>query len=228
MRGRVIVMYLVSNLAWLPCQAHADSNRDLPPKLLSSHLHQVDITDSPLYPSCVANLSVKMLPVIDSTTHSFTVHLKTLHHPYAGINVNLLKRHVYFAGPHDIEFTIEGAFPPSIDCHGLHSRVGRLSDHHRGTHLDFIVFPSCSNGLILDFYVSGPSPIDLDMRVDTAAKITSYVPEERWSKGCQALEDNAHCRLSSTVCDMPDETRLISGNPVFESCWREIKRFDCS
>jgi conjugal transfer mating pair stabilization protein TraN len=177
--------------------------------------------------SCKKTLDIDIIPHETTTHYTLIAHVRTDYHTYAGVDVNAVGGRVNFVGPHDTSFSLEGRLPANLDCNGLQGSITQFNVHNRGTHLDSINFPACSNGMALNFHLSGSREINLDMQVDVISKVITYEAKDRWVDTCAGLLHEPSCMFKSKICDMPKATKVIQGIPVTRDCWQESYSYIC-
>jgi conjugal transfer mating pair stabilization protein TraN len=177
--------------------------------------------------NCTKTLNIDVIPHETTTHYPLVVHIRTSDHSYAGVVVNAVTGSISFIGPHDTWFQLDGRLPSSIDCSGLQGSITRFIDHGRGTHLDSMDFPSCGNGRMLNFHLSGSNTINLDMQLDIVSKKITYEIKDRWVQNCDGLLQESSCQFKSKVCSQPKQTRIFQGVSVTRDCWQEKYNYIC-
>ena len=171
---------------------------------------------------CKKTLSVDLIPHQNDTHYQLTAHLSVKDHNYAGVTVNATNGSVSFLGPHDASFRLEGRLPSNIDCKTLQ---GKITSRSGGAKLDYINFPTCGNGLGLDFHISGGHKIDLQIDI-VSSKIT-YEQKDRWDDGCLGLANTASCTFQTEQCVTPQATHIIQNIPITRDCWEKEANYRC-
>lgn len=189
-------------------------------------------TEKPVvrYQSCKKTLKVELIPQESAIHHSLIVHVRTKDHNYAGINVSAVTGEIHFIGPHDTTFTFDKMLPGNLDCNDLQGAVTQFNANHRDTHLDYIRFPACDNGMSLDFHLSGSSTIAVDMQIDITSKTRSYDTKDQWIDDCGELineVNNQYCVFKEKSCTAPNLTKTINGVAVTRNCWEEQFDYVC-
>ncbi|HZW61157.1 MAG TPA: type-F conjugative transfer system mating-pair stabilization protein TraN [Candidatus Babeliales bacterium] len=174
------------------------------------------------YQYCKKTLNIDLIPHQVDTHYYLTAQLSVDEHNYAGISVNTVNGHINFLGPHDASFRLEGRLPSNIDCHTLQGKI--ISQQGR-SHLDSISFPSCSNGLGLDFHIS--SGHNMVLKLDIVSSTITYEPQDRWKDECIGLSKIASCTLKEERCTAPRSTHDIQGIPVTRDCWETEATYHC-
>jgi conjugal transfer mating pair stabilization protein TraN len=177
--------------------------------------------------SCKKTLNIDIIPHETTTHYTLVVHVRTDDHHYAGVDVNAVTGSINFVGPHDTSFRFDGRLPRNLDCHGLQGSVTQFNANNRGTHLDNITFPTCENGMVLDFHLSGSRTINLDMQVDVISKVITYDVQDRWVDNCSGLLHEPSCVFKTKMCDVGQSTKIIQGIPVSRDCWEESYHYIC-
>ncbi len=175
-----------------------------------------------IFQSCKKKLIVDVIPHESITHYPLTAVLFVSDHNYAGISVNSVSSRIDFLGPHDASFNLKGRLPGNIDCKTLQ---GSITSNSGGSNLDSINFPSCSNGLNLDFHISGGHSKKL--QIDMISKIVTYEINDRWIDDCQSIANDVTCKLKSQQCDIPKSTQVIQGIPITRDCWQESFNYIC-
>jgi len=175
-----------------------------------------------IFQSCKKKLTIDIISHETVTHYPLTAHLSVKDHNYAGISINTVNGRIDFLGPHDASFRLDGRLPGNIDCHTL---LGTITSQHGNARLDSINFPSCSNGLGLDYHIS--SGHQLDLQIDIASKVVTYEVKDRWVDDCDSLANDASCQLTSQTCDIPASTQVIQGIPVTRDCWQHTFNYLC-
>ncbi|MHB1948315.1 MAG: type-F conjugative transfer system mating-pair stabilization protein TraN [Gammaproteobacteria bacterium] len=177
--------------------------------------------------ACTKTLNIDVIPHETSTHYTLVAHVKTSDHTYAGVVINAVTGAIGFIGPHDASFRLDGRLPSSLDCHGLQGSITQFNDHGRGTHLDSIDFPTCSNGMALNFHLSSSKTINLDMQIDVLSKVITYEIKDRWVENCDGLLQEPSCQFKSKICSQPKATKTFQGIPVTRDCWQETYNYLC-
>jgi conjugal transfer mating pair stabilization protein TraN len=180
-----------------------------------------------IYQSCKKTLNIDIIPHETTTHYTLVVHVKTKDHKYAGIDVNAVTGEINFVGPHDTSFRLDGRLPGNLNCNGLQGSVTQFNSNNRDTHLDNISFPNCSNGMALDFHLSGSKTINLDMQIDVISKVITFEVKDRWVENCDGLLHEPSCLFKSKICNQPSSTRTFQGIPVTRDCWEENYSYIC-
>jgi len=175
-----------------------------------------------LFQSCKKKLNVEVISHETVTHYPLTAHLSVKEHNYAGISMNTVNGRIDFLGPHDASFRLDGRLPGNIDCHTLQGTITSKSGNAR---LDNINFPSCGNGLGLDFHISGGHRLDL--QIDMASKVVTYEIKDYWIDECAGIASDSTCKLKSQQCDIPHSTQVIQGVPVTRDCWQQGYDYMC-
>lgn len=183
---------------------------------------QCEDTSDNIQQYCKKILSVDLIPHQIDTHYQLTAHLSVKDHNYAGVTVNSTNGSVSFLGPHDASFRLEGRLPSNIDCKTLQ---GKITSRSGGAKLDYINFPTCGNGLGLDFHISGGHKIDLQMDI-VSSKIT-YEQKDRWDDGCLGLANTSSCAFQTEQCVSPQATHIIQNIPIARDCWEKEANYRC-
>lgn len=168
-----------------------------------------------LFQSCKKKLNIEIISHETVTHYPLSAHLSVKDHNYAGISMNAVNGRIDFLGPHDARFRLDGRLPGNIDCHTL---LGTVTSSSGNARLDYINFPSCANGLGLDFHISVGHKLDL--QIDIASKVVTYEVKDRWIDDCAGIASDSTCKLKSQQCDIPQSTQVIQGVPVTRDCWQ--------
>lgn len=174
------------------------------------------------------NRSCKQKLIVDVITHEKVTHyplnafLSVKEHKYAGVVINTVNGRIDFLGPHDASFRLDGRLPANIDCRTLQ---GSIKTRQGNAQLDHINFPSCGNGLSLDYHIS--SGHQLNLGIDIASKVVTYELKDRWIDECDHFYKNTHCKLIKETCDVPQSTQVINGIPVTRDCWQKSFQYLC-
>jgi len=181
-------------------------------------------TESPqtIFQSCKKKLNIEIISHEKITHYPLTAHLSVKDHNYAGVSMNTVNGRIDFLGPHDASFRLDGRLPGNIDCHTL---LGRIASQSGNAHLDNISFPSCGNGLGLDFHMSGGHQLNLN--IDMASKVVTYEVKDHWVDDCMGVVNDSTCKLKSEQCDIPASTQVIQGIPVTRDCWQRGFNYIC-
>ncbi len=175
-----------------------------------------------IFQSCKKKLNVEIITHETVTHYPLTAHLSVDDHKYAGISVNAVNGRVDFLGPHDASFRLDGRLPANIDCSTLQgaitSRTGRAG-------LDHINFPSCANGLELEYHISEGHRLDL--QIDMISRVVKYEVKDHWVDDCTGIVNDSTCKLKSQQCDIPGSTKIIQGVPVTRDCWQQGFNYIC-
>ncbi|SRR5579883_178235 len=171
---------------------------------------------------CRKTLNIDLIPHQVDTHYYLTAKLNVSDHNYAGINVNAVTGHINFLGPHDASFKLEGLLPNNIDCKSL---SGKIVSREGRANLDYLNFPSCDNGLNLDFHISSGHSITI--KIDMVSSKIVYEPQDRWQDDCTAFENTKTCTLQEEHCISKDATKEFQGIPVTRSCWEKEDSFIC-
>ena len=174
------------------------------------------------YQYCKKTLTIDLIPHQVDTHYYLTAHLSVDDHNYAGISINTVNGHINFLGPHDASFRLDGRLPNNIDCRTLQGKI--ISTQARA-HLDFINFPSCNNGLVLDFHISSGHGIDI--KIDMVSTKITYEPQDRWNDECIGISHFANCAFKEERCTAPQSTHDIQGIPVTRDCWEKEATYQC-
>lgn len=175
-----------------------------------------------IFQSCHKKLNIDVVPHETVTHYPLNAYLTVEDHHYAGISLNAVDGKVDFIGPHDARFRLEGRLPKDIDCQTLH---GTIISSTGGAKLDNISFPSCANGLSLNYHISGGHRKDL--KIDIISKVMTYEVKDNWLDTCGGLSSDTACKLRSNTCDIPKSTQMIQGVPVTRDCWQESYQYTC-
>lgn len=175
-----------------------------------------------IFQSCKKKLNIEIIPHETVTHYPLQAHLSVKEHNYAGVSINAVNGRVDFLGPRDASFRLDGRLPPNIDCHTL---IGTVVSRQGRSNLDHINFPSCSDGLNLDFHISGGHRLDL--QIDMASKVVTYEVKDNWLDDCMGVMNDSTCKLQSTQCDIPNTTQVIQGLPVTRDCWQHSFNYIC-
>lgn len=172
---------------------------------------------------CKKTLNIDIVSHQVETHYTLSLHLSVSDHNYAGVSFNPVNGTISFLGPHDASFQLGGRLPKNLDCKLLQ---GKIVSESGASHLDYINFPSCANGLGMDFHISGGHKKDL--QIDIVSTQISYEPKDRWDDGCQGLANTKTCTFQSEQCVQPSATRIIQTIPVTRDCWEKERRFLCN
>lgn len=175
-----------------------------------------------IFQSCHKKLNIDVVSHETVTHYPLNAYLTVEDHNYAGISLNVVDGKVDFLGPHDARFRLEGRLPKDIDCHTLQ---GSVISNTGGAKLDSINFPSCANGLSLNYHISGGHRKDL--KIDIISKVMTYDVKDNWLDTCHGLSSDKTCKLRSNICDIPKSTQVIHGVPVTRDCWQESYQYIC-
>lgn len=171
---------------------------------------------------CRKILNIDLIPHKEEKHYYLNARLSVDDHNYAGVTVNATNGRIGFLGPHDASFRLEGLLPSNIDCHSLSGKIVSSEAHAK---LDYINYPSCANGLTLDFHISGGHSINL--KIDMVSTKIVYEPQDRWQNDCETLENSKLCHFQEEHCISKEATKVIQGIPVTRSCWEKEASFLC-
>ena len=177
--------------------------------------------------ACTKTLNIDVIPHETTAHYTLVAHVRTSDHTYAGVVVNAITGGISFVGPHDTSFQLDGRLPGSLDCHGLQGSITQFNDNRRGTHLDSIDFPTCGNGMMLNFHLSSSNTINLAMKIDILSKKITYEIKDRWVENCDGLLQEPSCQFKSKICSQSKETRVFQGTSVTRDCWQEKYNYIC-
>lgn len=182
--------------------------------------------------SCKKILNIDVFPHQTTTHYTLSMHVSTPDHYYSKVSVNTITGEVYpSSGPKHMSLNMSGRLPSNLDCNGLQGSITQFNTHGLSTQVKGAVsFPTCSNGMTLDFYVESPKhreSVNLDMQVDIISSITTYEMKDRWVENCDSLLHEPSCQFKSKKCDSPQSTRIINGIPVTRDCWEESYHYIC-
>lgn len=183
---------------------------------------QCEESPQAIFQSCKKKLTIDVIPHETVTHYPLTAFLSVDDHNYAGVSINTVNGRVDFLGPHDASFRLNGRLPANIDCHTLQ---GSITSKKGGARLDNINFPSCSNGLALDYHISGGHKLDL--QIDITSKVVTYEVNDHWIDDCASIINESTCKLKSQQCDIPGSTQVIQGIPVSRDCWQQSYNYIC-
>jgi len=171
---------------------------------------------------CRKTLNIDLIPHQVDTHYSLTANLTVSDHNYAGVNLSTVTGQIGFLGPHDARFQLSGRLPSNIDCHSLSGRIASSQMHAK---LDYINFPSCGNGLVLDFHISGGHSVILN--IDIVSSKIVYDTKDNWQDDCSVFENTKSCSLTEEHCVSGAATKTFQGIPVTRSCWEYQDSFLC-
>ncbi len=196
------------------------------PQICSTTFQQKICEEAPesIVQSCKKTLNIDVIPHETITHYTLRIHVSTSDHNYAGVNINAVTGHVNFIGPHDTTVRFTDRLPANLNCNGLQGSVTLFNGN---PHLDYINFPTCGNGMFLDFHLTASRRINLDMQIDVMSKIISYEVKDRWVENCEGLLHEPSCMFKSKTCDQPRSTRTFQGIPVTRDCWNETYNYIC-
>lgn len=177
-----------------------------------------------IFQTCKKKLNVEVIAHESVTHYPLSAHLSVREHNYAGISINAITGGIGFLGPHDARFSLDGRLPANIDCSKA-ALTGQITRNYGGANLDHITFPTCEDGFILDFHISGGHGINLDL--DIASKIITYEVNDQWIDECTAAANDDSCTLTSKQCEIPQSTKVIQGIPVTRDCWEYKSDYIC-
>lgn len=176
-----------------------------------------------VYQYCRKVLNIDLVPHEVDTDHYLTAHLYVgSDHNYAGVNVNVVTGKINFLGPHDASFSLDGRLPSNLDCNNLQ---GKIVDKKTNATLDYLTFPSCGNGFVLDFHISGGHKMDI--KIDIVSSQMTYDPQDRWDDQCSGLANTASCSFQEEHCVSASSTRDVQGIPVTRDCWEKQASYFC-
>ena len=175
-----------------------------------------------MYQYCRKNLTIDLIPHQVDTHYYLNAHLSVDDHNYAGININAVNGHINFLGPHDASFQLDGRLPSNIDCHSLQ---GKIVSNQAHANLDYLNFPSCNNGLALDFHISGGHSIDL--KIDMVSSKIVYEPQDNWQDDCSGFANTKTCSFEGEHCISPAATRNIQSVTITRDCWEKEASYVC-
>lgn len=175
-----------------------------------------------IFQSCKKKLIVDVITHETNTHYPLNAYLYVDEHKYAGISINAVYGNIDFLGPHDASFRLDGRLPKDIDCRTLQ---GTIRSSSGGAQLDYIHFPSCANGLALDYHISGGHRKNL--QIDMVSKVVTYDVKDRWVDDCSGIASDTTCKLKSQQCDIPKSAQIIQGIPVTRDCWQESFNYIC-
>lgn len=184
--------------------------------------NQCEEAQQAIFQTCTKKLNIDITSNETVTHYPLTAHLAVKEHNYAGISVNSVNGQISFIGPHDASFKLAGRLPANIDCSTLQ---GSIVSRKGNAKLDSINFPSCANGLWLDFHISGGHTLDL--QIDIASKVVTSDIKDNWVDHCSGLATDTTCKLQSQQCDIPNSTQIIQGIPVTRECWQQSFNYLC-
>lgn len=195
-----------------------------PKQACQMHYETKQCTEAPqvIFQFCKEKLIVDVIAHEKDTHYAFNAYLSVKDHHYAGITINAVNGSIGFLGPHDASFRLDGRLPGDIDCRTLQGRVASSSGDAQ---LDSISFPSCANGLSLEYHISGGHQKNL--QIDMVSKVMTYEIKDRWIDDCGGIASNATCKLKSHQCDIPKSTQIIQGIPITRDCWQESFNYIC-
>lgn len=171
---------------------------------------------------CRKTLHIDMVPHQEDKHYSLTAKVSVNGHDYAGVSVNVVSGAIGFLGPRDARFNLAGLLPNNIDCHSL---SGKIISKSGNANLDYINFPSCGNGLALDFHISGGHNITL--KLDIISSKIVYEPKDTWQNDCTVFENIKQCVFQGEHCISKEATQIIQNIPVTRSCWEKEASFIC-
>lgn len=176
---------------------------------------------TPLFQLCHQTLTVTVTTHTTVTHYLLKAHLLENERDYAGVSVNAVSGIVSFLGPYTAHFSLSGRLPNNMDCKTLSGSIQSST----GTTLDYLHFPSCSNGLTLDFHFSHGHSVDVT--IDMASTTTSHETEDHWIDDCNNLASDTACHFQNKSCDQGKSRRIVQGVPVTRDCWQYQDQYLC-
>lgn len=176
-----------------------------------------------IFQTCQKKLIIDIVSHETVTHYPLTAHLSVKDRDYAGVSMSPVTGAIGFLGPkHDAKFTLDGRLPANLDCQSLQ---GSMLSTNGNAKLDYIHFPSCANGMLLEIHISDGHKRDI--AIDIASKKMTYEVSDRWVDDCGGMMNDATCKLQSKQCDIKESTQVIQGIPVTRECWQESFDYLC-